>query len=270
MSGQAAIPSLKWYFAANLNALRFSFDQIEAAVKSARLRTGLRPFCLIDDREGLALADAQLSWLKQAGVAVIRHQAELFNIVRRHFGPAADPFTGHWLRCDIPVLEEEDDIVLYTDIDVMFRKPIDFSYQRPPFLACAPEHRQDDFSYFNSGVMIMNIPALRASRQELISVLRDRLGNMEPHDDQGAFNVTFRNSWTRLPNQYNWKPYWGFNDDAAIVHFHGPKPAAVRRMLVGEEHLYPSFYGQMFHRNPEGYAKYLAEFDRVLNAEIGL
>ena len=29
---------------------------------------------------------------------------------------------------------------------------------------------------------------------------------------------------TMLPPRFNWKPYWGMDKDAVIVHFHGPKP----------------------------------------------
>jgi hypothetical protein len=258
----------KWYFAANLNALRYAFDQIEVAAKSAKSKTTLRPYCLIDDREDLSEVASRLNRLEQLGVSLIRHRAEFFDVVREHFGPEADIFSGHWLRCDIPVLETEEEFVLYTDIDVMFRRGIDFSQAKPAFLACSPEHRQDDFSYFNSGVMIMNIPALRESRAMLLQAVKGRLDSMQPHDDQGAFNVAYRDTWTRLPNLCNWKPYWGFNPDAAIVHFHGPKPGMVRMMLRGEVDVFPPQYGEIFRRNPEGYAKYLTEFDEILGTDV--
>jgi hypothetical protein len=256
----------KWYFAANLNAFKHAFDQIQAAVISAGRETTLKPICLVDDHRDLSEVADRLAWLEQMGVALMPHKAELFGIVRQHFGPQADVFSGHWLRCDIPILESEDDFVLYTDIDIVFRKPIDFGSLAPACLACAPEHRQDDFDYFNSGVMVMNVPALRATRGTLIDVLRDRLNTMPAHDDQGALNVAYRHGWTRLPNRYNWKPYWGYSDDAAIVHFHGPKPGVIRRMLGGEMDLFDAELQEIFHRDPQSFSKYLAEFDAVLQA----
>ncbi|HTZ35443.1 MAG TPA: glycosyltransferase [Stellaceae bacterium] len=268
MTPRPAVPALKWYFAANLNAFRHFFEQIAVAVKSARANTPLRPCCLVDDRAGLDEMRDKLTWLEQSGVQLIFRRAALFEIVRAHFGEQADIFSGHWLRCDIPILEDEEDFVLYTDIDVMFRRYIDLSNERPPFIACTPEQEQNDLSYFNSGVMVMNIPALRAARDELIATLHARLPNMEPHDDQGMFNATFRGRWTRLPNTYNWKPYWGFNPDAAIVHFHGPKPGAVQQMLLGRSHLYPADYSRLFQRDPDGYARYIAEFERFLGADV--
>jgi hypothetical protein len=175
-----------------------------------------------------------------------------------------DVFSGHWLRCDIPLIETEAEFVLYTDIDVMFRKSVDMSGVRPSTVACAPEHRQDDFSYFNSGVMVMNLPAMRETRGKLIQTLGERVKGIEPHNDQGILNAVYRD-WARLPNAWNWKPYWGFSDDAAIVHFHGPKPGSVRRMMTGDLAPFPAAYSGIFRRCPQGYAAYLAEFDAFLN-----
>lgn len=258
----------KWYFAANRNALQDCFDQIEVAVKSARINTSLQPVCLIDDREDLSGFAPQFEWFERMGVEVILHRAELFPIVREHFGPAADPYNGHWLRCDIPLIESEQDFVLYTDIDVMFRGDVGVSHIRPEFLACAPEHFQNDLSYFNSGVMIMNLPALRQTRDDLIAVVKRRLPNMWAHDDQGAYNDLFRDRWARLPNAWNWKPYWGCSDDARILHFHGPKPGMVRRMSAGEKDAYGLEMMTIFERSPAGYEKYMKEFDSFLKIDV--
>jgi len=44
--------------------------------------------------------------------------------------------------------------------------------------------------------------------------------------DQGLIISYFGPTATRLPDNYNWKPYWGINHDAVIVHFHGFKPSS--------------------------------------------
>ena len=36
--------------------------------------------------------------------------------------------------------------------------------------------------------------------------------------------VRYGPRWDRLRPELNWKPYWGENADAKIIHFHGPKP----------------------------------------------
>ena len=43
--------------------------------------------------------------------------------------------------------------------------------------------------------------------------------------DQGAYNEFYSGKFVvhRWP-LFNWKPYWGFNARAKLVHFHGPKP----------------------------------------------
>ncbi len=33
-----------------------------------------------------------------------------------------------------------------------------------------------------------------------------------------------QNKVSLLPNELNWKPYWAMNNNALIIHFHGPKP----------------------------------------------
>ncbi len=252
----------KWYFAANVAALRDSFDQIEVAVQSARLRTSLLPVCLVDATGDLATVADRLHWLEAAGVRLVRHSAALFAIVRAHFGADADIFSGHWLRCDIPLIETEDEFVLYTDIDVMFRRDVAKVKVRPRLLACAPEFDRKDLGYFNSGVMVMNLPALRARRPDLIAHLRERLTNMRPYDDQGALNATFRHEWDRLPDSWNWKPYWGMNDDAAIVHFHGPKPFHVDLLRRAEDPPdFPSDFARLYRLDPAAYAGFMDEFE---------
>ena len=252
----------KWYFAANVAALRDSFDQIEVAVQSARLHTSLLPICLVDATGDLTAVADRLQWLEAAGVRLVRHSAALFAIVKAHFGADADIFSGHWLRCDIPLIETEDEYVLYTDIDVMFRRDVAKVRVRPRLLACAPEFDRADIGYFNSGVMVMNLPALRARRSDLIAHLHERLTNMRPYDDQGALNASYRDEWDRLPDSWNWKPYWGPNEDAAIVHFHGPKPSHVELLRRGEDPPdFPSDFARLYELDRPAYARFMDEFN---------
>ena len=42
--------------------------------------------------------------------------------------------------------------------------------------------------------------------------------------DQGAYNEYFQGAFNCLTYPlFNWKPYWVENEDAKIIHFHGPK-----------------------------------------------
>jgi len=258
----------KWYFASNQNALRNAFDLIQVAVISAKNHTDLKPVCLVEDIDFDRDLCPRLSWLRNSGVEVIRHNAEIFKDVEAIFGAErAKPFNGHWLRTDIPVIEYEDYFVLYTDIDVMFRSPLRFD-SIPDFISCAPEHERDNWGYFNSGVMVMNLPALRATREELFETVRRNLFCCEgPYDDQTILNICYRNRFSRLPLDMNWKPYWGFSESAKIVHFHGPKPSVVRYMLAGNRLDAMPIYHEMHDRNPQGYAAYMREFYACLSGE---
>ena len=259
---------LHWYFAANLAVLRHGFAQIAVAVASARRHTRLRPICLLDASEAHAEVAPRLDWLAAQGVRLVRHHSALFDLVRRCHGAAADPFNGHWLRCDIPFIERDAEFVLYTDIDVMFRAAIDFAPLRPIFLAATPEQQREDFSYFNSGVLVMNLPALRATRPRLLDQLaRGLREGLAPHDDQSVLNATYGTNWQRLPETWNWKPYWGPSDAAAIVHFHGPKPGPARRLLNHDGVPEWRQHAALVARSPAGYAQFVAEFE-AMQAEI--
>ena len=256
----------KWYFACNANAFAHAFDQIEVAVLSACMRTRLTPILLLDLPAPTPTDMERIAWLEGMGVAIRPHRAEMFAPVREYFGTAADNYDGHWLRCDIPILETSDRFVLYTDIDVVFRADVGFSDIAPRFVACAPEFEQTEYSYFNSGVMIMNIAALRKSRRRFAGDLKRMLPSLKPYEDQKVFNATYQNAWERLPNSWNWKPYWGFDDQAAIVHFHGPKPGLVRRMIAGDVAGIDAESLRLYSLSPVGYARYIDEIDVLLKS----
>jgi len=86
--------------------------------------------------------------------------------------------------------------VLYTDVDVLFRRDVARTRIRPRIVACAPEFEPDEYAYFNSGVMIINVPALRKARADLEHVLRKSLPGLNPWDDQGLLNNTLHGAGT--------------------------------------------------------------------------
>jgi hypothetical protein len=258
----------KWYFATNMHGLRHAFAQIKVAVVSNRANLRLAPHCIVDDFDGDERTDERIRWLVDNGVQIIRHRASMLDVLRPRFGEQMNTFGGHWLRCDIPALETTDEFVLYTDIDVMFLKPLPDTIAYPKYVACGPEHHQNDYGYFNSGVMIMNVPALRDRRSDLVRVVQRRLPTMSPWDDQSALNELYRHTWLKLPPVWNWKPYWGPNDQALIVHFHGPKPSDVRRIQLCEA---PNDwvnvdFRKIYNRNAEGYTHYIDIFEALLSS----
>ena len=251
----------KWYFATNNHGLKNAFDQMQSAVRSAAANTSLVPVCIVDDEGADQSSVDKINWMEENGVKIFRHRSSFLSELVPVFGEKMNIYSGHWLRCDIPLIETEDEFVLYTDIDVVFLQDVAKSLPRPSLMSCGPEHHRDDYSYFNSGVVVMNVPAFAQKRDALLAELRNRLSTTAPYDDQSLLNDVFKGEWDRLPNEWNWKPYWGRNDDAAILHFHGPKPNLVRQMQAGDEDRFGNDFKTIFNRDKEGYAYYLPVFD---------
>lgn len=225
--------TMKWYFGLNEGGTRLDLgDLAKLAVTSARRFTNLRPHMLYHGKR-----NAFTEWMERNGVTVIdvrlSYEATMRKAIQAGWYPA--PLEGHWLRTEICNIECEEDYVLYTDIDVVFLKPIDLTGVRPRFFACAPEFDKENWNYFNSGVMVMNIPALRADYLRLRGHIEERFQDPAngAFNDQPVFNTLYKGLWDRLDPIYNWKPYWSFNPDAAIFHFHGPKFDTIREIIDG-------------------------------------
>jgi hypothetical protein len=142
---------------------------------------------------------------------------------------------GHWLRIALPLVEQDHEFVLYTDCDVIFLRRVNWEAVRPKTFAGAPEFKADNWNYFNSGVMVLNIPQLRATypafEAHIISRITDPSWSF--YDDQVALNEAYRGAWDKLDPGLNWKPYWGFNSRAGILHFHGPKLGVIEAITAG-------------------------------------
>ena len=76
---------------------------------------------------------------------------------------------------------------------------------------------------------------MRAELAQFHAAIRHRLLNnfKYPNHDQRSFNDFYRGRFDHLDPLMNWKPYWGRNNGASIVHFHGPKPRQVRLIKAG-------------------------------------
>ncbi len=250
----------KWYFCANERGLRNEFRLIRTAVLSARRNTSLVAHCVYDGQDC-----TELDWLLSEGVKVIRWTPSLEPELRHGYGEKYDTFRGHWLRIDIPILESEDPQILYTDIDVMFRRdPAAYGFS-PRYVAVCEETRLGDRGHFNSGVMVMNLPALRAVRPWLLRQVRHRLTNdfRYPAHDQKSLNDFLLEEAEWMRPEFNWKPYWGPNEEAVIVHFHGPKPWHVAAIREGRAGTMKPAFRTLHDRAPAGYDAFIAEFEAI-------
>jgi hypothetical protein len=268
----AGPPALrKWYFCINAKGFADGLPQIAVAVASARANTALEPVCIYDGGD-----PAHTAALRRLGVQVVAHRSSFEDALRRGYGAAFETFCGHWLRVDLPLIEREEAFVLYTDIDVMFLGPPKLE-ARPRLLAAAPEFDRNRLDYFSSGVMVMNLPALRECHSSFVAAIRARLAGdfRYPAHDQESFNRFFGPSpMNRLRGRVfdpldpvnNWKPFWGIEPDARIVHFHGPKSATIRAFercgpIPGHEWLVA-----LWQRDPAAYAHYATLWEGFLAA----
>jgi hypothetical protein len=227
---------MKWFMALNQRSEGFADYALmmQVAILSAERHTSLEPHVMFDGVE------CELTeWLRARKIPVHAIRSRLFDALERHALATNDPgylatAAGAFLRLELPSLlasSGDDRFVLYTDCDVMFVRDVtgEIERTRPLLFAVAPEFDQVNYRRMNSGVMVMNLPNLRRVDRPFFAYARRNLATLSAFD-QGAYRTFFRVPlvrrplWSRLPLSLNWKPYWGADPGAGIVHFHGPKP----------------------------------------------
>lgn len=261
---------MKWYFA--LNAASIQHDPmysncVEAAVLSALQNTSLSPHFLFDG-PACDFTDR----LQRLGVTIIRRESSLADAIA-----AAKPDEPHWqqiargayLRLEIPAIDHESEYVLYTDCDVLFLREPTLESVRPRLFAVAPEFARGDFENMNSGVMVMNLAGMRSVADEFAAFIRQGIGEFHAFD-QGALRLFFAGQYEPLPEVLNWKPYWGLNPEAEIIHFHGPKPPQVRKMLQDGQAAFPEILWNLLTWNRETYVQLEALWHSYLARAQGL
>ena len=261
---------MKWYFAINeTGSLGPHGLYARLAIRTARKFTNLRPHMLYFGRP-----TGFTAWMEQQGVSIIPAKPSYIGAIYDAIaeGRYVRHHIGHWLRTEICNIDISDPFVLYTDVDVAFLKPIDMTAMKPEFFACAPEFEENNWSYFNSGVMLMNLAALRQDYPQFRELIIRRFS--EPQSagliDQTLYNEFYQNRWDHLDTIFNWKPYWRPNPDTAILHLHGPKLHDIRSIVEGTwnwENSYNRQVGRIFVTHYESYMHNLQRLLTVMDAE---
>ncbi|MBJ3763921.1 hypothetical protein ILP92_14305 [Maribius pontilimi] len=65
-----------------------------------------------------------------------------------------------------------------------------------------------------------------------------------------------RLAYSDLPLENNWKPYWGTDPDARIIHFHGPKAQDIRVFQRGGDIPSQAHLVELWQRDPDAYETY--------------
>lgn len=209
-------------------------DLLYASLKSARLNTSLDLYALYDgSTEGRCY-----EILKEFNVNIILHKFSHKQYLEKvypkefllqNFGRDAsyDKIAGAFMRLDIPFIEKEDEYVWYKDIDVIFQKDVsECNFGKVEYLAASTEFEKtlNKTSGFNSGVMYLNVKNMKKISNQIFDMLKKGIRNPIGIVDQGYLNHLCFDKMTFMPIEFNWKPYWGYNSNAYIVHFHGMKP----------------------------------------------
>lgn len=126
------------------------------------------------------------------------------------------------------------DKILYVDVDTICTDNLDELYNTPLkkvdlndgtetelYVAAAPEiHKQD---YFNAGVMLLNLKAIRQDRADQWMI--NYINTMKlPCPDQDAYNEVSRQRKVNIHFRYNETNWTGKSDTPAIVHYAGYNP----------------------------------------------
>lgn len=227
---------MQWYFALteDSTAFRQYAEMVMVAVDTAQEHTALEPHCIYDGKENDFTA-----WLTRRGVRIVPHRSfvreALTELGRKKGNPhLAAALSGAFSRVELPEIVERSagtGRVLYTDCDVIFRGDVvsELEANDCRYFAVAPESVRDDYVNMNTGVMLMNTEELRKSLPAFRKYVAENLAALEAESwDEAAYRWFYRDEngplWDRLRPELNWKPYWGENAEAKILHFHGPKP----------------------------------------------
>lgn len=251
---------------------------LEVALKSARLYTTLDLYVLYDGPSNHRCCKI----LYKYGVNIINHRFSHYKYMEKVYPKEwmnntlkksidYDKIAGTFMRLDIPFIETEEEFVLYVDIDVIFMKDIQLDeLPRPEYLAAAPEFLKDisKMEYFNAGILLLNVPNMRKKCQQIFDMMERGERNQSGLFDQGFLNQVCFADMELLPLEYNWKPYWGINDSARIIHMHGMKPGGTvvnSGFGMSDEALCYTLYGHPEDIN--GYIYYIMIYYELLGAD---
>lgn len=228
---------MRWFFALteDSTAFRQYAEMVMVAVHTAQKHTALEPHCIYDGKDN----DFTV-WLRKRDVRIVPHRSfvrdALEELGRQKQNPhLAAALSGAFSRIELPEIARQmgggSIRVLYTDCDVMFLRDVvpELEANACRLFAVAPESDRADYVNMNTGVMLMHVEELRGSLPAFREYVSKNLAALEAESwDEAAYRWFYRNEngplWDRLRPELNWKPYWGENGNAKIIHFHGPKP----------------------------------------------
>ena len=227
------IVALQYVFGINEGGVPNLGMHARILVQTAR-HVGIDQLCLLYAGQPGAFTD----WMERHGVSVCFTEPRISRSLREaaRRGIYSIDLLGHWLRGEVCFMAGPDEFATYVDCDVAFLRKPALEAVRPRVFSCAPEFEKDNWSYVNTGVMVMNKPYLKDDYFRFSQCALNKIfsGNHRQLNDQVVYNEAYRGKWERLDPIYNWKPYWGLSEEACIIHFHGPKLGPIQSIVRGE------------------------------------
>lgn len=245
---------MKWVFAFNEEASGWFKEMIVAAVNSARKNTSLEPICLYSGKP-----NALTSWLEKKGVQVRFEKVPFYNemfsqeVLDFHKSTHYSPHhaSGAFLKAMASTFFKTEENLLITDCDVYFRKNPECKIENPSSFYAVNEvylNKQgilEKADFFNSGIIFYNSKFFNSIVGKFVDAVKENrfYSSKTGSYDQTLMNRALHDWWTPAKATLNWRPFQGINQDAEIIHFHGPKPMRIKSILEGkaspeEEHLH--------------------------------
>lgn len=225
---------MKLYYTLNngLEKSEIQLNMLELSLKSAKKNTNLDLYALYDGSEN----DTVYNILKKYSVKIFLCSCSFKESLQKYYNNNSQDIKhglkrmlGCFMKFDISNYETEDNVVMYTDIDTIFMKNYDWDlFKTTKTILAAPEFNKNydiikNYYYFNAGILVINIPELIERKKILLNMLNNNIKPYQECWDQGFWNELYKNDFEKLPLEFNWKPYWGINKNAIIIHIHGIK-----------------------------------------------
>ncbi|OYV89132.1 MAG: hypothetical protein B7Z57_13670 [Acidiphilium sp. 37-60-79] len=109
--------------------------------------------------------------------------------------------------------------------------------------------------------MLLNLKTFKLIHDKLIEFT---LKNLHIGLDQEILREFVGTDYLLLPDTYNWKPYWGINQDASIIHWHGPKPETINNLLNNSIEKTNGIWQDLFEKDKNSYAYYLEYYKKLI------
>lgn len=167
---------------------------------------------------------------KLSNCTIIKFKPLLNDALKEHYNDS--PVVGAYYRLEIPSICKEynfkDPYVLYLDCDILcLNSPIRYLKNLfPKYFACNDEWNRNSMK--NSGVMYINVQNMLNEQNSFFQFVKSNMSHFSKNvHDQTAINEYFKDKIDNLPDELNWKSYWGINNEASIIHFHWLKPNTI-------------------------------------------